>query len=207
MQGLWEHYELSSYVMHTYGLGDMSDRNTGGVCWEGSTTLWTTAFNCMFGSICFLLSNKFQPSVLSLLHPLSPHSVSVSTRSEWGYGHSGTWHHGPQHPLQPPVYSAACARLPPERLHPRQHSHPHFQPPAAAGYSPAGHPAGTASAPSLGPARAPQSCPDSCLKEEVYKEGEEVDQSRWMWNTAHYDKFNPAPPSLLGMSLLRCPSR
>lgn len=118
----------------------------------------------------------FYSPLLSFLTLHPPHSVSVLPRSEWGYGHSRTRHHGPQHPLQPPVHPAACARLPPERLHPWQHGHPHLQPAAAAtaGHGPAGRPTGPAPATGLSPVRAPQGRPDPCLQEEVHQEGEEV---------------------------------
>lgn len=154
--------------------------------------------HCHTKSSSFSLSNKFHPSLVSPPHPLFPHSVSLPTRSERGYSHPGTRHDGPEHPLQPPVHPAARARLPPERLHPRQHSHPHLQPPAAAGHGPAGHPAGATPAPGLRPAWAPQGRPDPCLQEEVHQEGEKVELDGWRWrNDTWSDEKNATPPHTL----------
>lgn len=156
----------------------------------------------------FPLSNKFHPSLLSLLTPNPPHSVSLSTRSEWGDRHPGTRNDGSEHPLQPPVHPAARARLSPECLHSRQHGHPHLQPPAAAGHGPAGHPAGTTPAPGHGPAWAPQGGSDPRLQEEVHQEGEEVELDRGRWRNDSpgpiWWEIQPPIPSPLCILLLCC---
>lgn len=135
--------------------------------------------------------------------PLSfpPFLVSFPTISEWGRSQPGTRHHGSEHPLQPPVHPAARARLPPERLHPRQHGHPHLQPPAAAGHSPAGHPAGSTPAPGLSPAWAPQGRPDPRLQEKVHQEGEKVESGRG-GGTTHPAWPDDPPPRTLAVRYL-----